>query len=47
MKFLKNTLLNQSMKMLGSLSLFLAGIIMTSTCTGGFYQPKCPNELLK
>ncbi|WP_368490729.1 cyclic lactone autoinducer peptide [Clostridium sp. BJN0013] len=47
MKFLKQELLKKSMKMVGSLSLLLAAIVITPTCLGGVYQPKCPDELLK
>ncbi|APM40255.1 cyclic lactone autoinducer peptide [Clostridium kluyveri] len=35
------------MKILGSLSLFLATIVIVPTCTFSGYQPKCPDELLK
>lgn len=47
MKFLKNDLLKKSMKMVGCLSLFLAGIVMIPNCFMGAHQPKCPDELLK
>lgn len=43
----KERLLEKSMKVVGSLSLFLSKISLSSTCQGGFYQPKCPDELLK
>jgi hypothetical protein len=43
MKLLKKNLL----KMVGSLSLFLAALVIVpaSLCAG--HQPKCPDELLK
>ena len=47
MKFLKGTLLNQSIKIVGFLALFLSPIFIHTTCTLAGHQPKCPNELLK
>ncbi|MFL0198655.1 cyclic lactone autoinducer peptide [Clostridium sp. WILCCON 0269] len=47
MKFFKNGLLKNSMRVVGYLSLFLAGIVMIPNCFFGFHQPKCPDELLK
>lgn len=47
MKNLKKVLLGKTMKMVGSLSLFLAAIVITPTSLGSGYQPKCPEELLK
>jgi len=43
----KEKLIKKSMKMVGSLSLFLGEIVITPTCFGCAYQPKCPDELLK
>jgi cyclic lactone autoinducer peptide len=47
MKFLKNELLKNSMRIVGTLILFLSPIFITPTCTLGYHQPKCPDELLK
>ncbi|ADK15898.1 cyclic lactone autoinducer peptide [Clostridium ljungdahlii] len=47
MKNLKKSLLSKTMKVVGSLSLFLAAIVIVPTSTGGAYQPKCPDEFLK
>ncbi|OAA93700.1 cyclic lactone autoinducer peptide [Clostridium coskatii] len=47
MKNLKKTLLSKIMKVVGSISLFLAAIVITPTSLGLGYQPKCPKELLK
>ncbi|OAA83284.1 cyclic lactone autoinducer peptide [Clostridium ljungdahlii] len=47
MKNLKESVLKKSMKVVGYLSLFLAGIVIVPTCFMGFHQPKCPDELLK
>jgi cyclic lactone autoinducer peptide len=47
MKSLKKCLLSKAMKVVGSLSLFLAAIVITPTSLGSTYQPKCPEELLK
>lgn len=43
----KEKLLEKSMQMVSSMSLFLSELVITSTCTMGCYQPKCPDELLK
>jgi len=43
----KEKLIKKSMKMVGSLSLFLSKIPLNSTCILACYQPKCPDELLK
>ncbi|AZV57718.1 cyclic lactone autoinducer peptide [Clostridium sp. AWRP] len=47
MKNLKKSLLSKTMKTVGSLSLFLAAIVITPTSLGGAHQPKCPDEFLK
>ncbi|MBP2031891.1 cyclic lactone autoinducer peptide [Clostridium algifaecis] len=47
MKISKNYLLKKAMKMVGSLSLLLAALVIVPTSTLGGYQPKCPDELLK
>lgn len=43
----KEKLLEKSMKMVSSASLFLSELVITSTCSLGCHQPKCPSELLK
>ncbi|AND84475.1 cyclic lactone autoinducer peptide [Clostridium tyrobutyricum] len=47
MKFLKSSLTKKSMKMIGSLALFLGGIVLVPTSLVSGHQPKCPDELLK
>jgi len=47
MKNLKESVLKKSMKVVGYVSLFLAGIVMMPTSMFGGYQPKCPDELLR
>ncbi|WP_081428001.1 cyclic lactone autoinducer peptide [Clostridium kluyveri] len=47
MKSLKEKLLKKSMKMVGSLSLFFAAMVLVSTSLIGGHQPKCPDDLLK
>ncbi|WP_368489916.1 cyclic lactone autoinducer peptide [Clostridium sp. BJN0013] len=47
MNFFKKKLLMRSMKIIGTLILFLSPIFITPTCTLGYHQPKCPDELLK
>ncbi|RMD00392.1 cyclic lactone autoinducer peptide [Clostridium autoethanogenum] len=47
MKNLKESLLSKTMKVVGSLSLFLAAIVIVPTSAGGAHQPKCPDEFLK
>ncbi|MFL0194499.1 AgrD family cyclic lactone autoinducer peptide [Clostridium sp. WILCCON 0269] len=47
MKLLKEKLLRKSMKMLGNVSLVLAAVVLVVTSSGGYYQPKCPEKLLK
>ncbi|OAA92069.1 AgrD family cyclic lactone autoinducer peptide [Clostridium ljungdahlii] len=47
MKNLKKSLLSKTMKAVGSLSLFLAAIVITPTSLGMGHQPKCSEDLLK
>lgn len=47
MKFLKQELLKKSMKIVGSLFLFLTAIIIIPTSVGVAHQPKCPDDLLR
>lgn len=47
MKSLKEKLLKNSMKMVGSLSLFFAAMVLVSTSLFSGHQPKCPDEFLK
>lgn len=48
MKISKNYLLKKAMKMVGSLSLLLAALVIVPTSsTITTYQPKCPDEFLK
>ncbi|WP_368489861.1 cyclic lactone autoinducer peptide [Clostridium sp. BJN0013] len=47
MKSLKGKLLRNGLKVLGNVSLFLSAVILVVTSSGGYYQPKCPEKLLK
>ncbi|APM40523.1 cyclic lactone autoinducer peptide [Clostridium kluyveri] len=47
MKFSKERLLRKSMKIVGSLFLFLATIVIVPTSIGVGHQPKCPDEFLR
>ena len=46
MKNLKESVLKKSMKMVGSLSLFLAALVITPASTIYSHQPKCPDDFL-
>lgn len=47
MKLFKKNLTKVTMKIVGSLALFLAGIVIVPTSLASGHQPKCPDELLK
>ncbi|MCI1945230.1 AgrD family cyclic lactone autoinducer peptide [Clostridium luticellarii] len=47
MKLIKDYLLKKSMKMVGSLALFLGALVLFPNSLISGQQPKCPDELLK
>lgn len=47
MKKFKNLLVSRSMKIAGSIALFLGTIVIVPTSILSSHQPKCPDELLK
>lgn len=47
MNFSKKDLLKKTMRMVGSLALFLAAIVIVPTSAASGHQPKCPDELLR
>ncbi|MBV7273884.1 cyclic lactone autoinducer peptide [Clostridium thailandense] len=47
MKIFKKNLVKMTMKMVGSLALFLGAMVIVPTSLVGSHQPKCPDELLK
>jgi cyclic lactone autoinducer peptide len=47
MKSIKNLLTAKTMKIVGSVALFLGTIVIVPTSTLLGHQPKCPDEFLK
>ncbi|MFT8314199.1 MAG: cyclic lactone autoinducer peptide [Clostridium sp.] len=47
MKNIKKLLTWKSMKVVGSVALFLGTLVIVPTSTLTTYQPKCPDEFLK
>lgn len=47
MKFLRKMFVKNSMKVVGSVALFLSALVIVPTSFASGYQPKCPDELLK